>query len=61
VLADDDERVVTTLRATGDSRVGGPPFELVWGAVWTFRSDKVVRVQGLRTVEEALEAAGLSE
>jgi ketosteroid isomerase-like protein len=61
VLAHDDERVVTTCRATGDSTTGGPSFELVWGVVWTFRNGKVVRVQGLRTPEEALETAGLRE
>jgi ketosteroid isomerase-like protein len=60
VLADDDERVVTTVRASGKSRAGGPPFELVWGAVWTFRDGRLVRVEGLRTPEEALEA-GLRE
>jgi ketosteroid isomerase-like protein len=59
VLADDDERVVTTLQASGKSRAGGPPFELVWAAIWTFRDGRVVRVQGLRTPEEALNAAGL--
>jgi ketosteroid isomerase-like protein len=61
VLAHDAERVVTTCRVKGDSRRGGPPFELVWGVVWTFRGGKVVRAQGLRTADEALEAAGLRE
>ena len=60
-LASDDEHVVTTCCARGKSRAGGPPFELVWGVVWTFREGKVARVEGLRTAEEALEAAGLSE
>ena len=59
VLADDDERVVTTLRAHGESRTGGPSFELVWAAIWTFQDGKVRRIQGLRTPEEALNAAGL--
>ena len=61
VLAHDDERIVTTCRVTADSRTGGPPLELDWGVVWTFRDGKVVRAQGLRTPDEALEAAGLSE
>jgi len=61
VLAHDDEHVVTTCRVSGVSRAGGPPFELVWGVVWTFRDGKIVRSQGLRTPEEALEATGLSE
>jgi ketosteroid isomerase-like protein len=61
VLAHDDEHVVTTCRVTGDSRSGAPPFDLVWGVVWTFRNSKVVTVRGLRTADEALEAAGLSD
>jgi ketosteroid isomerase-like protein len=61
VLADDDRQVVTTCRVTGESRTGGPPFELVFGVVWTFRDGKAIRIEGLRTGEEALEAAGLSE
>jgi ketosteroid isomerase-like protein len=61
VLAYHDEHVVTTCRARGDSRTGGPPFDLVWGVVWTFRDGKVTRVEGFRTADEALEAAGLRE
>jgi ketosteroid isomerase-like protein len=61
VLPHDHEHVVTTCRAKGESRTGAPPFELVWGVVWTFRNGKIVRAQGLRTADEALEAAGLSE
>jgi ketosteroid isomerase-like protein len=61
VLGHDDERVVTTLRARGDSRIEGPAFELVWGAVWTFRDGKIVRTEGFRTAEEALKAAGRFE
>ena len=34
VLADDDDRVVTRVRATGAS----PTFELEWGAIYTFRT-----------------------
>jgi ketosteroid isomerase-like protein len=61
VLAHDDQHVVTTCRVKGHSRTGGPPFELVWGVVWTFQDGKIVRSQGLRTPEEALETAGLRE
>ena len=61
LLAHNDDCVVTTCRASVESRTGGPPFELVWGIVWTFREGKTVRVEGLRTGEGALEAAGLSE
>jgi ketosteroid isomerase-like protein len=60
VLGYDDERVVTTYRVTGGSRMGGPHFELIWGAVTTFRDGKIVKVEGFRTPEEALAAAGLA-
>jgi ketosteroid isomerase-like protein len=60
ILGYDDERVVTTYRVTGRSRMGGPPFELVWGAVVTFRDGKIVRTEGFRTSEEALASAGLA-
>jgi ketosteroid isomerase-like protein len=55
------DHVVTTLRIRGASRTGGPEFELVWGTVWTFRDGRVVRIEGFRTKDEALEAVGLSE
>jgi hypothetical protein len=61
VLAHSEDQVVTRLRARGNSKAGGPEFELIWGCVWTFRNRRVTRVEGLRTAEEALEAAGLSE
>ena len=52
--------VVFTYRSTG--RASG--VEVAWkhmAGLWTFRDGKVVRVAWLRTREEALEAAGLSE
>jgi ketosteroid isomerase-like protein len=60
VLGHQDEHVVTLLRAAGKSRAGGPPFELVWAAIYTFDRGRVVRIEGRRTPEEALEAVGLS-
>jgi ketosteroid isomerase-like protein len=59
VLGHDDDRVVTTVRATGKSRTGGPPFELEWGATYTFKDGKTIRAEGFRTGEEALAAASL--
>ncbi len=59
VLADADEQVVLTLRASGTSRSGGPPFALEWGAIYTFREGRITRAEGFRTGEEALRAAGL--
>ncbi len=60
VLAYNDHDLVTSLRASGNSKSGGPPFDLTWAAVYSFRDGKLFRVQGLRTAEEALEVAGLS-
>ncbi len=60
VLAHNDEHVVTECRVKGQSKTGGPPFELTWGVVWTFRDGKVTRAEGLRTPDEALKAAGFA-
>lgn len=57
VLAHDDDWVATTVRAAGKSRMGGPPFELEWGAIYTFRDGRLVRAEGFRTPAEALAAA----
>jgi len=61
LLAHDDEHVAFTCRASGTSKTGGPPFALVWAAVWTFRDGKVVTSEGFRTAEEALQAVGPSD
>jgi hypothetical protein len=61
VLAHDEEHVVYTTRMSGKSKTGGPPFELVWGVVNTFRDGKAIRIEGFRTAEEALESVGLAE
>ena len=58
--AGDHVIVVFTYRSTG--RASGA--EVAWkrmAGLWTFRNGKVVRVAWLRTREQALEAAGLSE
>jgi ketosteroid isomerase-like protein len=59
VLAHDDEHVVTAVRASGTSRTGGPPFELEWGAVYSFRRGRLYRAEGFRTPAEALRSCGL--
>jgi ketosteroid isomerase-like protein len=59
VLAHDDEHVVTAVRASGTSRTGGPPFELEWGAIYSFKGGRLVRAEGFRTPEEALLSSGL--
>jgi ketosteroid isomerase-like protein len=58
--AEDHVIVVFTYRSTGRSS----GVEVAWkrmAGLWTFREGKVVRVAWLRTREDALEAAGLSE
>jgi ketosteroid isomerase-like protein len=59
VLAHDDDNVVATLRISGRSQTGGPDFELVWGAIMTYRDGKLARAEGFREPNEALAAAGL--
>jgi hypothetical protein len=44
---------VTAVRAAGTSRVGGPPFELEWGAIYSFRDGMLVLARGFRTPAEA--------
>lgn len=57
VLAHEDDWVTVAVRAAGTSRVGGPPFRLEWGAIYTFRDGRLVRAEGFRTPTEALAAA----
>jgi hypothetical protein len=48
------------LRISGRSQTGGPDFELVWGAIYTYRDGQITRAEGFRTPDEALAAAGLA-
>jgi ketosteroid isomerase-like protein len=57
VLDHEDDWVVASVRATGTSRTGGPPFELGWAAIYTFRDGQLIRAAGFRSPEEALTAA----
>jgi ketosteroid isomerase-like protein len=59
VLGEQGDNVVGSLRASGKSRTGGPPFNLEWACVYTFRNGKAIRIEGFRTSEEALAAAGV--
>jgi hypothetical protein len=41
--------------------VSGVPVELRYFTVWSFRGNKVIRIENFRERGEALEAVGLSE
>jgi ketosteroid isomerase-like protein len=58
---DAGDKVVIVHRESGTGKASGVSLERTSANVWTFREGKVVRYQGFRTKEEALQAAGLSE
>jgi ketosteroid isomerase-like protein len=57
--AGDSVVVRVNQQATGTS--SGAPVGLRYYQVWTFRGSSVIRIESIRTREDALEAAGLSE
>ena len=57
----DGDRVLVDTTFTGLSKRGGVPVEQRSTAIVTVRSGKIVRTQLYSSVEQALEAAGLSE
>jgi hypothetical protein len=60
-LRDLDDRVLVRLRGTGRGRASGIRIDGTVGALWTFRSGMVVRLDIYGSWEEALEAVGLRE
>ena len=54
------ERVVVILTQRGRSKATGIPVEMRFAQVWTLRDKQGVRMQLFASVEEALEAVGLS-
>jgi ketosteroid isomerase-like protein len=58
---DTGERVVVILNQRGRSKATGIPVEMRFAQVWTLRDGQGMRTQLYASVEEALEAAGLSE
>ena len=52
-------RVVVVSRVRGRSRHAGVPFEDRRAAIWTFRGDRVLRIDHYAKPHEALAAAGL--
>ena len=57
---DAGERVVVILIQRGRSKATGIPVEMRFAQVWTLRNGQGVRMQLYASVEEALEAVGLS-
>jgi ketosteroid isomerase-like protein len=60
-LTDAPGTVVATVRQRAVGRQSGAPSELRYFQVWSFRGNKVIRLENFRERSEALQAAGLSE
>ncbi len=61
VVEIDDERLLTTQRATGRGRSSGFEVDRRWGSIVGVRDGKIVSAFGYPTPEDARKAAGLSE
>ena len=59
--ADLGQSVFVAIRERGRGKGSGVPIDRRMGWLWTFRNGKIVRMEGFRTKQEALEAVGLSE
>lgn len=60
-LIDAGEKVVASVRLVGVGRQSGVETMANAAHVWTFREGKIVRLTVFQTIEEALEAARLSD
>ena len=58
---DAGERVVVILSQQGRSKATGIPVDMRFAQVWTFRDGQAIRMQMYASLDEALEAVGLSE
>ena len=58
---DAGERVVVILTQRGRSKATGIPVEMRFAQVWTLRDGQGIRMQLYASVEEALQAVGLSQ
>ena len=58
---DAGERVVVILNQRGRAKATGIPVDMRFAQVWTLRDGQGVRMQMFASVEEALEAVGLSK
>lgn len=55
------DSVVATVRQRGVGSHSGAPTEFRYFQVWSFRGDKLIRLENFRERSEALKAAGLAE
>jgi ketosteroid isomerase-like protein len=60
-IADAGDNVVVAVSQRGVGDASGAATELRYFHVWSFRGDKVIRLETFRERAEALEAAGLAE
>ena len=58
---DAGESVVVIVNQQGRSKATGIPVDMRFAQVWSFRDGQAIRMQMYSSVDEALEAAGLSE
>jgi ketosteroid isomerase-like protein len=58
---DAGERVVAIVNQRGRSKATGIPVDMRFAQVWSFRDGQAIRMQMYASVDEALEAVGLSE
>jgi ketosteroid isomerase-like protein len=61
VYLDAGERVVVIINQRGRSKATGIPVDMRFAQVWTLRDRQAIRMQMYASVDEALEAVGLSE
>jgi ketosteroid isomerase-like protein len=57
---DAGERVVAIINQRGRSKATGIPVDMRFAQVWTLREGQAIRMQMYASVDEALEAVGLS-
>ena len=58
---DAGERVVVIIKQRGRAKATGIPVDMRFAQVWTLRNGQAIRMQMYASVDEALEAVGLSE
>jgi ketosteroid isomerase-like protein len=59
-FVDAGERVVAIVNQRGRSKATGIPVDMRFAQVWSFRDGQAIRMQMYASVDEALEAVGLS-
>ena len=60
-IVETGDSIVATVRQRGIGGGSGAPTELRYFQVWSFRGDKVIRLENIREREDAMASVGLSE